>query len=131
MSVPIHIDPQNLPSMVTIKLDKVKLHAYHGVYSGEPMVGGEFEVNLEVEYEEGGINFDKLEDTISYVELVELVKARMKVPTPLLEKVGKHVLDDIFHRFPFIKSSRISIFKLQPPIPQFQGRVGISLTRIY
>src|SRR6478735_4105045 len=112
--------------MVIIKLDQLKLHAYHGVYSGEPLVGGEFEVNLEVEYEEAGLNFDKLEDTISYVDLIELVKTRMKVPTPLLEKVGKHVLDDIFHKFPFIKSSRISIYKLQPPIPQFQGRVGIS-----
>ena len=117
--------------MVTIKLDQVKLHAYHGVYSGEPMVGGEFEVNLEVEYDEGEKNFDKLEDTISYVELVELVKARMKVPTTLLEKVGKLILDDIFDKFPFIKSSSISIFKLQAPIPQFQGRVGISLNRMY
>jgi len=117
--------------MVIIKLDKVKFHDYHGVYSGEPMVGGEFEVNLEVEYDDGGTNFDKLEDTISYVDLVELVKARMNVPTHLLEKVGKLVLDDIFHKFPFVKSSRISIFKLQPPIPQFQGRVGISMNRVY
>jgi 7,8-dihydroneopterin aldolase/epimerase/oxygenase len=127
----IHIDLTKLFLMVIIKLDQVKLHAYHGVFSGEPTVGGEFEVSLEVEYDEGQISFEKLEDTISYVELLELVNARMKEPTPLLEKVGKLVLDDIFHKFPFIKSSSISIYKLQPPIPQFQGRVGISLTRMY
>jgi dihydroneopterin aldolase len=117
--------------MVTIKLDQVRLHAFHGLFSGEPLVGGDFEVNLDVQYEEGAKNFDLLEDTISYVELLELVNARMKVPTPLLEKVGKLILDDIYHEFPFIKSSSISIFKLQPPIPQFQGRVGISLNRVY
>jgi dihydroneopterin aldolase len=117
--------------MVTIKLDQVKLHAFHGLDSGEPLVGGDFEVNLDVQYEDDGVNFDMLEDTISYVELLDLVNARMKVPTPLLEKVGKLILDDIYHRFPFIKSSRITILKLQPPIPQFQGRVGISLNRVY
>ncbi|RYY17872.1 MAG: dihydroneopterin aldolase [Chitinophagaceae bacterium] len=117
--------------MVVIKLDQVKLHAFHGVYSGEPLVGGDFEVNLEVEYDDAGIAFDALQDTISYVSLFDLVNSRMKVPTPLLEKVGKLILDDVFDMFPFIKSSRISIFKLQAPIPNFQGRVGISLNRVY
>ena len=117
--------------MVVVKLDQLKLHAFHGVYTGEPVVGGDFEVNLEVAYDEGGAGFDNLDDTISYVELLDLVNARMKVPTPLLEKVARLILDDIYLRYPFIKSSRISIIKLQPPIPQFQGRVGISLNRVY
>ena len=117
--------------MVTIILDQVRLHAFHGLYSGEPLVGGDFEVNLKVQYEAAGKNFDTLDDTISYVELLNIVKERMKEPTPLLEKVGKLILDDIYHKFPYIKSSVISILKLQPPIPQFQGRVGISLNRVY
>jgi len=117
--------------MIIVKLEGVKLHALHGLYEGEALVGGDFEVNLEVAYDDAGLQFDSLDDTISYVTLFDLIKARMKVPTPLLEKVASLILEDVFQTFPFIKSSDISIFKLQPPIPQFQGRVGVSLSRVY
>jgi dihydroneopterin aldolase len=55
----------------------------------------------------------------------------MSEPTPLLEKVAKQILDDIHENFTVIRFSRISIYKLQPPIPQFQGRVGVEMTRDY
>lgn len=117
--------------MVTVKLDQVRLHAFHGVYAGEPVAGGDFEVNLDVEYEDAGLNFDSLEDTISYVALLDIVKSHMNVATPLLEKVAKLILDNIILQFPFAKNARISIYKLQAPIAGFQGRVGISLMRVY
>jgi dihydroneopterin aldolase len=117
--------------MLTIKLEQVKLHGLHGVYSGEPLAGGEFEINLEVDFEDEGIEFNSLSDTISYVTLLDLVKKRMSVPTPLLEKLGKLILDDIFLIFPFIKGARLNITKLQAPIAAFQGRVGVSLNRVY
>lgn len=117
--------------MVTVKLDQLKLHAFHGIYAGEPVAGGDFEVNLDVDYEDEGLTFDRLEDTISYVALLDIVKARMQEPTALLEKVAKLVLDDIYQHFPFAKSSSISIYKLQAPIPRFQGRVGVKLSRVY
>jgi 7,8-dihydroneopterin aldolase/epimerase/oxygenase len=117
--------------MVTVKLDQVRLHAFHGIYAGEPVAGGDFELNLDVEYEDAGLSFDSLDYTISYVALLDLVKARMETPTPLLEKVAKMILDDIIVRFPFVKNARISIYKLQAPIARFQGRVGITLSRVY
>lgn len=117
--------------MVTIKLEQVRFHAYHGLYPGESLVGGEFEIDLDVEYDDTGISFESLKSTISYVSLFDIVRLRMKSPAPLLEKIGKDILDEIFDRYPFIKSSRISIYKMQPPIFQFQGKLGISLNRKY
>jgi len=117
--------------MVIIKLEQVRFHAFHGLYPGESLVGGEFEINLDVEYDDTGISFESLNNTISYVSLFDIVKLRMKSPAPLLEKIGKDILDEIFSRYPFIKSSRISIYKLQPPVVQFQGRLGVSLNRKY
>jgi dihydroneopterin aldolase len=117
--------------MITIKLEQVRLHGLHGVYSGEPLVGGEFEITLEVDFDDKGIEFDSLSDTISYVALLDTVKKHMSVPTPLLEKLGKLILDDIYLNYPFIKGARFDILKLQAPIAAFQGRVGVSLNRVY
>jgi dihydroneopterin aldolase len=118
-------------TMVTIKLEKLNFHAFHGIYSGEPLVGSAFEVNLEVEYDDNGISYESINDTISYVSLLEIVRLRMKVPTPLLEKIAKDVLDKIVIDYPFIKRCAISIYKLQPPVISFEGRLGISMSRVY
>jgi dihydroneopterin aldolase len=115
--------------MITIILDKVILHAFHGVYKGEPLVGGDFEISLQVVYNDNGIDFNGLNDTISYVSLLSIVKERMKVPTPLLEKICKDVVDAIFSAYPFITEATISIFKLHPPIENFIGRVGVTMKK--
>lgn len=50
--------------MVTIELQKIILHAYHGIYEGEAKVGSDYEVNLSVSYDEGKSNFDSINATI-------------------------------------------------------------------
>jgi 7,8-dihydroneopterin aldolase/epimerase/oxygenase len=117
--------------MVTVKVDQLRLHAFHGIYNGEPLVGGDFEINVEVDYNEENKVFDKLDDTISYVALIDIVTTRMKSPTQLLEKVARLISVDIKETFPDITASRVSISKLQAPIAQFQGRVGVVLNRQY
>ncbi len=107
------------------------LHGFHGLYNGEPLTGGQFEVSLHVSYDDTGVAFELLQDAISYVTLFEIVKLRMSQPTPLLEKVAKDILDEVRERFPVVSASWISIHKLQPPIEQFEGRVGIVMSRDY
>ena len=36
--------------MMTIHLHKLRFHAFHGIYAEEKVLGGEFEVNLSVNY---------------------------------------------------------------------------------
>jgi len=117
--------------MVKICVDNLILHGLHGLYNGEPLTGGQFEVSVHVSYDDAGISFDDLQDTISYVSLFEIVKLRMATPTLLLEKVAKDILDEIHHRFPIVTATWISIHKLQPPIVQFQGKVGVVMSREY
>ncbi|RYG00987.1 MAG: dihydroneopterin aldolase [Chitinophagaceae bacterium] len=117
--------------MVTIRLDQVRLHGLHGVYVGEPLVGGDFEVSLDVTYEDKGINFTNLSDTISYVDLYGIVQQRMNIVTPLLEKIAKDILDEIGSKYPHAIRAGISIIKLQPPVIQFHGRLGVTMLREY
>src|ERR1044072_5098386 len=107
--------------MVVIELNELKLHAFHGVYEGEKQTGSGYEVNVRVAYEEGDTTFDDLKNTINYVEILEIVKQRMRIPTGLLEKVADGIIRKIRHQYPFSKEISISIYKLDAPVENFQG----------
>ena len=115
--------------MITVHLHDVQLHAFHGVYEGEEKTGNPYVINLDVSYDERVSNFEELKNTIDYVELFEIVRNRMQVPTALLEKLCEGIIRRIRHQYPFIKEANISIHKLQVPIEHFQGRVGVSMNK--
>jgi 7,8-dihydroneopterin aldolase/epimerase/oxygenase len=113
--------------MITVELRNVIMHGHHGIYPEEKEVLNTFEVNLDVSYEEKGAGFDKLEDTISYVSLYKIVQKKMQVPEFLLESVCQEIIGMIKHQYPFVKEIRMSIYKLQAPIENFQGKVGVTM----
>ena len=115
--------------MVTIHLQKIRLHAFHGIHEEERKTGSLYEIDMNVNYEEGASRFISLGNTISYVDLFELIKQRMQLPTPLLEKVCLDIIEDVRISFPFVNTISISIYKLQPPIENFEGRVGVTISR--
>lgn len=115
--------------MVAIELCNLRFHAFHGLYEGEAITGSPYEVNLKVVYDEGDASFDNLKNTINYVEVFEIVRQRMKVPTPLLEKVAEGIIRRIKHQYPFTTEVTLSIYKLEPPIEHFEGKVGITFQK--
>jgi len=115
--------------MIFIELQQLRFHAFHGLYEGEKKTGGPFEVSVKVGYEERISNFDRLDDTINYEEIFSIVKQSMQVATPLLEKVAQNILNKIKQRFPFTREITVSLYKLEAPIQNFEGRVGITIER--
>src|SRR5580765_8432348 len=115
--------------MVTIHLHKVMMHAHHGVYEGEDKLGSEYEIELDVKFDEEDRRFEKVEDTVSYEDLYAIVKKKMQVPTPLLEKVCEGIIRKIRNEFAGIREITISIFKLEAPMESFQGRVGVTMRK--
>lgn len=113
--------------MVAIELQNIRLQASHGIYEGEKKTGSPYEVSIKVVYDEGAVQFDNLKNTINYVEVFDIVKARMKVATPLLEKVAEGIIRKIKHQFPFIREVVLSIYKLEAPIENFQGKIGVTM----
>jgi dihydroneopterin aldolase len=115
--------------MLTVHLSDLKFFAHHGAYEGESTAGNEFEVHVLVKYEEKKLKLDDLKNVLNYEELFQLVRKRMSVPTPLLEELAEGIIRKIRHEYSFVKEVSISIFKLQPPIGSFQGKVGITLQK--
>jgi len=116
--------------MLKISLNKVRFFAYHGLYPGEDVVGGQFEVDLHIHLLEKNF-INSIRDTINYETLFNIVRERMEVTTPLLETIAMDIAATIKQKFPQIVEINITISKLRPPIPNFQGAVSVSYEKKY
>lgn len=129
MSSAIGYQLQSTTIMLTVHLHHLHFYGYHGLYAGEELAGNSFEINLDVTYDPGRSQMNDLSALISYEDLFRIVQQRMNYPTPLLEELAQAIVMTIKHQFAQIQEVKISIFKLQAPIEQLQGKVGISFLR--
>jgi FolB domain len=113
--------------MVIIELQQVRIHAFHGVYAGEQKTGSNYEVNAKVFYEEGNTTFDDLKSTVNYVDILAIIKQRMLESTGLLEKMANGIIVAIKQQYPFVTEVMISIYKLEAPVENFQGKLGVTM----
>ena len=110
----------------SVYLKNVQFFAYHGLYPEEAVNGNMFEVDLSLQYTRQE-PIQKIEETIDYVALYEILKTQMQQRRELLETLGKEICDFIKEKYPQIISIHIDICKLNPPIPDFNGTAGFSL----
>ena len=115
--------------MITVHLHEIIAFAHHGIYDEEKISGNKFELNLDVSFDSKKNKFNSIDDTVDYEALNSIIKECMKVPTPLLEKVCTAIIKKIRTQYPFITEINISIFKLQPPIKDFNGKAGVSMRK--
>lgn len=113
--------------MVTVQLHKLIFSGRHGVFKEELATGNTFEVNLDVLYDEITHPFGGLDSIVNYVNLFSIIKERMHQPSPLLEKIADEIIRKIRDQYPFVLEVIISIYKLQAPIGNFQGKAGVTL----
>ena len=117
--------------MTTIEIQNLRLHGFHGIYEGEPKVGNEYQINLEVSFQEREHDFDSIGGTVNYEELFRIVKQQMELNTPLLEKLCEEIIGKIKEQYSFVTQVRLSIYKLQAAIPNLEGRVGVTLYKSF
>jgi dihydroneopterin aldolase len=115
-----------MDALMEIELQKVRLYGYHGVDEAEQIVGGEFEINLITHYKPIQLIVCKMEETVDYKVLLELVKLRMQRPALLLETLATEIAGEIIWKFSCVTAVEISISKLHPPIENFRGSVGVT-----
>ena len=100
----------------SVKLERMRFYAYHGVMEQEGKVGNDFEVSVEVWYPfEKALESDNLEDTLNYATLYGIVEREMAVPSKLLEHVAGRIIGAIKNEIPKVKSGVVSVTKLHPP----------------
>lgn len=110
-----------------VEIDRLRVHAHHGVMAQEREVGNLFEVSVRLLYDmEQAAESDDVVWALNYADLAAVVKEEMAVPSNLLENVVLRLRKVIRARFPAVLGGSIKIAKLTPPIPGQMASVSIS-----
>ncbi|TCK67839.1 dihydroneopterin aldolase [Winogradskyella wandonensis] len=103
--------------MGIIKVENIRVFAYHGCLSEETKIGSEYRVDLKVKANlKTSANTDELKDTVDYVFLNKVVREEMAQPSKLLETVAKRILNRIFKEDRMVSKATVSVSKINPPI---------------
>ena len=103
--------------MTKILVEGIKLYAYHGCMQEEACIGGNYltDVSIEANLSKPSLS-DRLNDTIDYVTVYEIVKKEMAIRSNLIEHVAKRILDKLKKKFPKTGPIEVKVTKLNPPV---------------
>tara|TARA_R110002050_G_scaffold54303_4_gene122954 strand:- start:46795 stop:47157 length:363 start_codon:yes stop_codon:yes gene_type:complete len=115
--------------MGKIKVENIRVFAYHGCLKEETKIGSDYRVDLEVDADlQTSSKTDNLSDTVDYVFLNRIIKEEMDIASHLLETVAKRILNRIFNEDKLVKKATVWVSKLNPPIGGDVARVTIKMT---
>ena len=112
--------------MITVQLQNLLFNAFHGIQEEEKILGNEYVVNVSIEFHERDDVIERINETVNYAVLYNIIKKRMSIPTPLLETIVMETGNEIHREFPELKSIFLSIKKMHPPIEGMQGAAEVS-----
>ncbi|HCY80262.1 MAG: dihydroneopterin aldolase [Winogradskyella sp.] len=115
--------------MGIIKVENIRVFAYHGCLKEETKIGCDYRVDLKIKANlQTSAKTDDLSDTVDYVFLNRIVREEMLKPSKLLETVAKRILNRIFKEDKLVDKATICVSKLNPPIGGDVEMVTIKMT---
>ena len=93
-------------------------------------MGTEFEVSVQITFTENK-KIEALADTLNYVNVYAIIKDHFSKPVPLLETLAQNISEEIYKVDERITSINITIDKLNAPIINFIGNVGVNYLKSY
>lgn len=116
--------------MGIIRVNNIKLYAFHGCLDEEAKIGSEYRVDVEVKANlKKSAKTDELIDTVDYVHLNHIVKEEMAIRSKLLEEVAQRIIDRILTEIIMVKKATVSVAKINPPIGGNVEEVAIILSK--
>lgn len=108
----------------------LELHGYHGVYDFEKEIGQPFLISCELYISTQSDINDDLEETVSYVDCMDVIKETFFANKHnLLEHVGHAICTQLFYLDRRIYKVKLTILKTNPPVEDQVGALGVSLCR--
>lgn len=117
-------------TMDSIEVSGIRAYGYTGLFPEERILGQWFEVDLTLwlDLKPSAIS-DNIEDTADYRQAITIVKHILKTAKfALVEKLAEVIADDIL-KLESVNQVRVRLSKLAPPIPDFEGKITIDITR--
>lgn len=117
--------------MDKILFNGMEFYGYHGVFPEENRLGQRFFVDVEI-----GMDLslagksDRLEDTVNYAEIYQLVRQVMETERyQLIETAAEQCAGRVLAQFPVVEEVLIRLIKPDPPIPGHYRSVGVEIRR--
>ena len=114
----------------TVKVENLKIYAFHGCMEEEKIIGGDYVVNIYAVCSVGKKAFDdEIGGTVDYVDLARIAKREMSVRSRLLEAVVKRIIDCCFNEISVLDQISVTVSKLSPPIGADVESVSVSMDK--
>lgn len=117
--------------MDVIKIENLKIYAYHGVFEEEKKKGQNFYINagLKTSLKKAGMS-DELKDSTHYGEVCRQINISMTEESfDLIERAAEKACEDILLNFPLVEEVMLEVRKPEAPIPMEFESVSVTLTR--
>ena len=116
--------------LTRIHIERLTVHARHGVLPQERTVGADFYVSLTADVDTGeeALTDDRLEGTVNYAELCASIRSEMQRPAQLLEHVAWRTARRLHAEQPRLQRVALRIDKQMPPIGLSVEAVGVEVT---
>ncbi|MDD6888895.1 MAG: dihydroneopterin aldolase [Bacteroidales bacterium] len=100
-----------------IQVNGLKLRGYHGVFPQERRIGNIFAYDVEVAVPWiAAADSDDISLTLSYADIVAVVREVNATPSQLLEHVAYRLHKALVAKFPQIAGGTVRVSKIKPPI---------------
>lgn len=116
--------------MDSIEVTGIRAYGYTGYLPEEQVLGQWFEVDLILwlDLTTAGTS-DRIETTLDYRQAIDLVKKQITTAKfALVEKLAATIVNELL-KLDKVRQVQIKLSKLAAPIPDFGGKITISLTR--
>lgn len=114
--------------MALITINDMRFYAHHGCFEQERVIGTHFRVDLSFTTDTSKAEIsDNIVDTVSYLDVYQVVKAEMMTPSHLLEHVARRVGERVLADFPAVDTVNVKVSKLNPPLGGQMGSVSVTL----
>jgi len=114
----------------TVKVENLKIYAFHGCMEEEEIIGGDYVVNICAVCSVGKKAFDdQIGGAVDYVDLARIAKREMSVRSKLLEAVVKRIIDCCISEISVLEQVSVTVSKLNPPIDADVESVSVSMDK--
>jgi len=130
-SEPAHAEAQQSFERVRLSIREIALTGPHGVYPHERIEGNRFSVDVELVGAFGtAVRTDRLEETIDYEQIVDLVREiNDGKPFNLIESFAGAIVEQLIARFSLISQATVRVRKVVPKHLGEMGAAEVEVTR--
>ena len=112
----------------TVKVENLKIYAYHGCMKEEKVIGSDYIVNITaVCFVNKEVFQDVINGTVDYVDLARIAKEEMSIRAKLLEVVVKRIIDRSFEEIMILNKISVTVSKINPPINADVEAVSVTM----